>query len=71
MFLPIFVFGIKWIFFTVRKNLHEFATEQEAKESLIYNYPVTYTALQNSTSFQQCYMFKKSDRDHLIIDNNM
>ncbi|GAB1869985.1 folate gamma-glutamyl hydrolase [Camponotus japonicus] len=53
-----------------RKNLHEFATEQEAKQSLIYNYPVTYTALQNST-FQQCYMFKKSDRDDLIIDNNV
>jgi len=70
MFLPIFVFGIKWIFFTARKNLHEFATEQEAKQSLIYNYPVTYTALQNST-FQQCYMFKKSDRDDLIIDNNV
>lgn len=70
MFLPIFVFGIKWIFFTARKNLHEFATEQKAKQSLIYNYPVTYTALQNST-FQQCYMFKKSDRDDLIIDNNM
>jgi len=64
------VFGIKWIFFTARKNLHEFATEQEAKQSLIYNYPVTYTALQNST-FQQCYMFKKSDRDDLIIDNNV
>ncbi|CAL1686453.1 unnamed protein product [Lasius platythorax] len=53
-----------------RKNSHEFATEQEAKQSLIYNYPVTYTALENST-FQQCYMFKKSDRDGLLIDNDV
>lgn len=68
MFLLIFVFGIKSIFFTARKNSHKFATEQEAKQSLIYNYPVTYTALQNST-FQQCYMFEKSDRNDLITDN--
>ncbi|KAL6425752.1 hypothetical protein ACFW04_009673 [Cataglyphis niger] len=53
-----------------RKNSHKFATEQEAKQSLIYKYPVTYTALQNST-YQQCYMFKKSDRDGFLLDNNV
>jgi len=39
-----------------RKNSHKFKTKQEEEQSLIYNYPVTYTALKNS-SFQQCYMF--------------
>lgn len=53
-----------------RKNSHEFTTEQEAKQSLIYNYPVTYTALQNST-YQQCYMFKKSDYNNLFTDNDV
>lgn len=53
-----------------RKNSHEFGTKQEEEQSLIYNYPVTYTALQNS-SFQQCYMFKTSDRNDLLIENDL
>ncbi|XP_011874353.1 PREDICTED: gamma-glutamyl hydrolase-like [Vollenhovia emeryi] len=53
-----------------RKNSNEFTTRQEEMQSLIYNYPVTYTALQNS-SFQQCYMFKKSDRNGLLIENDV
>nr|XP_012220861.1 PREDICTED: chitobiosyldiphosphodolichol beta-mannosyltransferase-like [Linepithema humile] len=48
-----------------RKNSHHFVSTQKEKESSIYNYPVTYTALKNS-SFTQCYMFKKSDRNFLI-----
>lgn len=56
--------------FAARKNSHEFRTKQEEKQSLIYNYPVTYTALQNS-SFQQCYMFKTSDRNGLLIENEV
>lgn len=59
------------IFFrTARKNSHEFRTKEEELHSLIYNYPVTYTALQNS-SFQQSYMFKKSDRNGLLIENDV
>lgn len=54
----------------VRKNSHEFRTKREEERSLIYNYPVTYTAPQNS-SFQQCYMFKKSDRNGLLIENDV
>ncbi|XP_018373860.1 PREDICTED: gamma-glutamyl hydrolase A-like [Trachymyrmex cornetzi] len=53
----------------VRKNLNEFR-KQEEEQSLIYNYPVTYTALQNS-SFQQCYMFKKSDRNNFFTENDV
>ncbi|XP_077263474.1 gamma-glutamyl hydrolase A-like [Temnothorax americanus] len=53
-----------------RKNSHEFTTKEEEERSLIYNYPVTYTALWNS-SFQQCYMFKKSDRNSLLIENDV
>jgi len=53
-----------------RKNSHEFRTKQEEEQSLIYNYPVTYTALKNS-SFQQCYMFKESDRNGLLIENDV
>ncbi|RLU18954.1 hypothetical protein DMN91_009312 [Ooceraea biroi] len=51
-----------------RKNLRRFASKQEEERSLIYNYPITYTALQNST-YLQCYMFKKSDRNGLTMDN--
>ncbi|OAD55275.1 Chitobiosyldiphosphodolichol beta-mannosyltransferase [Eufriesea mexicana] len=40
-----------------RKNNHEFASKDEEALSLIYNYPVTYTGLKNS-SFVQCYIFK-------------
>ncbi|KYN33393.1 Gamma-glutamyl hydrolase B, partial [Trachymyrmex septentrionalis] len=50
-----------------RKNFNEFP-KQEEQRSLIYNYPVTYTALQSS-SFQQCYMFKKSDRNNFFYRN--
>ncbi|KAL0107080.1 hypothetical protein PUN28_015548 [Cardiocondyla obscurior] len=53
-----------------RKNSHEFRTKEEEKQSLIYNYPITYTALQNS-SFEQCYMFKKNDRNGLVIENEV
>lgn len=53
-----------------RKNSHGFRTKQEELHSLIYNYPVTYTALRNS-SFQQSYMFKKSDRNGLLIENDV
>lgn len=58
------------LFCAARKNSHAFRTKQEEEQSLIYNYPVTYTALQNST-FQQCYMFKKSDRNGLLIENDV
>ncbi|XP_025152457.1 chitobiosyldiphosphodolichol beta-mannosyltransferase isoform X2 [Harpegnathos saltator] len=44
-----------------RRNSHRFSTPQEEERSLIYNYPVTYTAPQGST-YLQCYMFKKNDR---------
>lgn len=57
-------------FCAVRKNSHEFRTKEEEEQSLIYNYPVTYTAQQNS-SFQQCYLFKKSDRNSLLIENDI
>ncbi|XP_011643058.1 gamma-glutamyl hydrolase-like isoform X2 [Pogonomyrmex barbatus] len=53
-----------------RKNSHEFRTKEEEEQRLIYNYPVTYTAPQNST-YEQCYMFKKSDRDGLLIENDI
>ncbi|XP_051167678.1 gamma-glutamyl hydrolase A-like isoform X2 [Leptopilina boulardi] len=39
-----------------RKNLHIFQDKNEEMNSLIYNYPVTYTGLKKS-SFVQCYMF--------------
>ncbi|KAG5305805.1 GGHB hydrolase, partial [Pseudoatta argentina] len=52
-----------------RKNFNEFR-KQEEQQSLIYNYPITYTALQNS-SFQQCYMFKKSDRNNRFSYRNL
>ncbi|XP_033211691.1 gamma-glutamyl hydrolase-like [Belonocnema kinseyi] len=42
-----------------RKNLHKYESENEELESLIYNYPATYTGLNKST-FVQCYMFKKN-----------
>ncbi|XP_032669368.1 chitobiosyldiphosphodolichol beta-mannosyltransferase-like [Odontomachus brunneus] len=44
-----------------RKNSHIFSTPQEEEQSLIYNYPVTYTAPHGS-AYLQCYMFKKNDR---------
>lgn len=54
-----------YFLYAARKNSHKFVSTQKEKESLIYNYPVTYTALKNS-SFTQCYMFKKSDRNFFI-----
>ncbi|KAH0951379.1 hypothetical protein HN011_007138 [Eciton burchellii] len=51
-----------------RKNWHKFASKEEEKQNLIYNYPITYTALQDS-NYLQCYMFKKSDHNDLAIDN--
>lgn len=48
--------------------MHGFVTKEEEEMSLIYNYPVTYTALQGS-SYLQCYMFEKSDRHNPFIDN--
>ncbi|XP_014472570.1 PREDICTED: chitobiosyldiphosphodolichol beta-mannosyltransferase-like [Dinoponera quadriceps] len=44
-----------------RRNTHRFSSPQEEEQSLMYNYPVTYTAPQGS-AFLQCYMFKKNDR---------
>ena len=43
-----------------RNNLHKYESKTEEMESLIYNYPVTYTGLKNS-SFLQCYMFQKNE----------
>lgn len=51
---------IKIILYAARKNNHTFENEAEEARKLIYNYPVTYTALKNS-SFVQCYLFKSSD----------
>ena len=51
---------IKIILYAARKNNHTFKNEAEETRKLIYNYPVTYTALENS-SFVQCYLFKSSD----------
>ncbi|XP_020278169.1 gamma-glutamyl hydrolase-like [Pseudomyrmex gracilis] len=50
------------------KNLQEFPSKQDEALSLIYNYPVIYTALQNS-SFQQCYVFTKTDRNNIFTNN--
>lgn len=50
-----------------RKNSHRFKTTQEEELSLIYNYPITYTAPQGS-SYLQCYMFKKTDRNNPFVD---
>ncbi|XP_034934056.1 gamma-glutamyl hydrolase-like isoform X2 [Chelonus insularis] len=40
-----------------RKNFNSFRTKDEEKESLIYNYEVTYTSSPKS-SFTQCYLFE-------------
>ncbi|CAK9828149.1 Gamma-glutamyl hydrolase [Anthophora retusa] len=42
-----------------RKNGHRFPTTDEEAKKLIYNYPVTYTALKSA--YLQCYMFRERD----------
>nr|XP_034182266.1 gamma-glutamyl hydrolase-like [Osmia lignaria] len=46
-----------------RKSNHKFPSKKVEALSLIYNYPVTYTGLKNS-SFVQCYLFKDKDNSN-------